>query len=419
MKKQGAKKAVPRLRFPEFRNALPWNAKLLKDICAVNPSNDGLPDSFVYIDLESVEDGQLKAKNRIEKSDAPSRAQRHLRNGDVIFQVVRPYQRNNLYVDFDDGQQYVASTGYAQLRAKDSERFLYQAVHVDSFVEGVIAKCTGSNYPAINSSDLAEIQVFVPHDAAEQQKIADCLTSLDELIAAQGRKVEALKTHKRGLMQQLFPREGETRPRLRFPEFRNAPEWELHRLGDIASISKGKGISKADIAVEGRTPCIRYGELYTLYGEVIEQPLSRTNLPVKELVLSQAGDVIVPASGETKEDIATSAAVLGAGVALGGDLNIIRLNADGRFFSYYLNGVKRRALAKVAQGDTVVHLYPRQLEQLDVVIPVDKREQDHIADCLSSLDTRITAESHQLAALKNQKQGLMQQLFPVPEVTGA
>lgn len=415
MAKQGAKAAVPRLRFPEFRNALPWNAKLLKDICAVNPSNDGLPDSFVYIDLESVEDGQLKAKNRIEKSDAPSRAQRHLRNGDVIFQVVRPYQRNNLYVDFDDGQQYVASTGYAQLRAKDSERFLYQAVHVDSFVEGVIAKCTGSNYPAINTSDLAEIQVFVPHDAAEQQKIADCLTSLDEVIAAQARKVKALKSHKRGLMQQLFPREGETRPRLRFPEFRDAPDWELHRLGDIASISKGKGISKADIAVEGRTPCIRYGELYTVYGEVIEQPLSRTNLPVKELVLSEAGDVIVPASGETKEDIATSAAVLGAGVALGGDLNIIRLNADGRFFSYYLNGVKRRALAKVAQGDTVVHLYPRQLEQLEVVIPADEREQQRIADCLASHDTQITAESRQLAALKTHKQGLIQQLFPVLE----
>ena len=131
--------------------------------------------------------------------------------------------------------------------------------------------------------------------------------------------------------------------------------------------------------------------------------------------MSRAGDVIVPASGETKEDIATSAVVLRAGVALGGDLNIIRLDADGRFFSYYLSGAKRRTLAKVAQGDTVVHLYPRQLEQLCVAIPVDKNEQQRVADCLSLLDTQITAESNQLAALKTHKQGLMQQLFAAPD----
>lgn len=413
MAKQKAKTATPRLRFPQFRDV--WVEKALKKICDVNPRSNGLPDSFFYIDLESVEEGVLKSKNSIERTSAPSRAQRLLRKGDVLFQTVRPYQRNNLHFKHDDAESHVASTGYAQLRAKDSASFLYQLVHTDSFVDKVIAKCTGSNYPAINSADLADVECFVPDDEAEQQKIADCLTSLDEVIAAQGRKVEALKAHKRGLMQQLFPREGETRPRLRFPEFRDAPEWEQHRLGDIASISKGKGISKADIAVEGRTPCIRYGELYTVYGEVIDRPLSRTDVPVAELVLSQAGDVLVPASGETKEDIATSAVVLGAGVALGGDLNIIRLDADGRFFSYYLNGAKRRALAKVAQGDTVVHLYPRQLEQLDVAISVDKAEQQRIADCLASLDTRITAETARLAALKTHKQGLMQQLFPAPE----
>jgi len=331
--------------------------------------------------------------------------------GDILMSVRAPVGALNVTT-----QEICIGRGLAAIKPEAEKWFLYYLLES---ISGSIIGTGGSVFDSINKDQIEKLRLSWPADRAEQQEIAECLTSLDELIAAQGRKVETLKAHKRGLMQQLFPREGETRPRLRFPEFRNAPEWELHRLGDIASISKGKGISKADIAVEGRTPCIRYGELYTLYGEVIEQPLSRTNLPVKELVLSQAGDVIVPASGETKEDIATSAAVLGAGVALGGDLNIIRLNADGRFFSYYLNGVKRRALAKVAQGDTVVHLYPRQLEQLDVVIPVDKREQDHIADCLSSLDTRITAESHQLAALKNQKQGLMQQLFPVPEVRGA
>ena len=179
------KTLTPRLRFPEFKDASAWEEKALKDVCEVNPQSSGLPESFVYIDLESVEGGVLLSRKRIERKDAPSRAQRLLKNNDVIFQIVRPYQRNNLFVQLNDGQAYVASTGYAQLRAYESDSFLYQLVHTDPFVDKVIAKCTGSSYPAINSNDLAEISVFVPKPA-EQREIADCLTSLDEHIAAEG-----------------------------------------------------------------------------------------------------------------------------------------------------------------------------------------------------------------------------------------
>ena len=418
MAKQGAKTAVPRLRFPEFRNALPWNAKLLKDICAVNPSNDGLPDSFVYIDLESVEDGQLKAKNRIEKSDAPSRAQRHLRNGDVIFQVVRPYQRNNLYVDFDDGQQYVASTGYAQLRAKDSERFLYQAVHVDSFVEGVIAKCTGSNYPAINSSDLAEIQLFAPHDAAEQQKIADCLTSLDEVIAAQGRKVEALKAHKRGLMQQLFPREGETRPRLRFPEFRDAPEWTFGKASDIVDVLQGYGFpERFQGGREGEFPfykvsdisaCVDAGGILLdeannhIDADVLKE-LSAKLMPVGSTVFAKIGEAI-----RSNKRAITSRPCLVDNNAAG--VKAITGLAHDRFVYYLWCQVPLIEYA----GGVVPAVNKSAIEQIPVCYP-KLDEQHRIADCLSSLDTQITAESDQLAAFKTHKQGLMQQLFPAQE----
>ena len=105
----------------------------------------------------------------------------------------------------EDGRSYVASTGYAQLRAYESEKFLFQYIHTDRFVDKVLEKCTGSNYPAINSSALAEIQVKIPSNIAEQQKIADCLSSLDDQIQAQTQKIESLKLHKKGLMQQLFP----------------------------------------------------------------------------------------------------------------------------------------------------------------------------------------------------------------------
>lgn len=434
--KQGAKTAVPKLRFPEFRQAPSWKSYALIELAdervkwsfAGGPfgsnlkASDYTSDGVRIIQLQNIGDGEFLTDYRIytSASKADDLLSSNIYPGELLLSKMGDPVGRACIVP-DNQERYVMCSDGIRLAVdarKFSRDFAFFAINFDGFRRRVEAAATGSTRKRIGLDTLKQLSLDVPA-LPEQQRIAECLTSLDEVIAAQARKVEALKAHKRGLMQQLFPREGETRPRLRFPEFRDAPEWEQHRLGDIASISKGKGISKADIAAEGRTPCIRYGELYTVYGEVIDRPLSRTDVPAAELVLSQAGDVLVPASGETKEDIATSAVVLGAGVALGGDLNIIRLDADGRFFSYYLNGAKRRALAKVAQGDTVVHLYPRQLEQLDVAIPVDKAEQQRIADCLSSLDTRITAETHQLATLKTHKQGLMQQLFPAPDTASA
>ena len=419
MAKQDAKAVTPRLRFPEFRDRDGWDGVPLGD--ASTPVSQRVGERKLTPVSISAGIGFVPQAEKFGRDISGNQYALYtlVRDGDFV------YNKGNS-LKFPQGCVYqlrgwgevAAPNVFISFRLKQgfvAEFFQYcfeRNIHGTQLQRHITSGARSNGLLNVSKDQFFGVEIPTPQ-RGEQQKIADCLTSLDEVIAAQGRKVEALKAHKRGLMQQLFPREGETRPRLRFPEFRDAPEWEQHRLGDIASISKGKGISKADIAAEGRTPCIRYGELYTVYGEVIDRPLSRTDVPAAELVLSQAGDVLVPASGETKEDIATSAVVLGAGVALGGDLNIIRLDADGRFFSYYLNGAKRRALAKVAQGDTVVHLYPRQLEQLDVAIPVDKAEQQRIADCLSSLDSRITAESRQLAALKTHKQGLMQQLFPV------
>jgi type I restriction enzyme S subunit len=195
---------TPRLRFPEFRDAGLWEVKRLSEVCEINPPSGELPESFIYIDLESVSAGELLQKKVISRNEAPSRAQRLLSPGDIIYQMVRPYQRNNLLFAIVGDMKYVASTGYAQLRAKSSAEFLFQLVHTDSFVGSVLQKCTGSNYPAINPSDLGEIHVSVPSNP-EQHRIADCLASLDELIRAQGERLAALKAHKRGLMQQLFP----------------------------------------------------------------------------------------------------------------------------------------------------------------------------------------------------------------------
>jgi type I restriction enzyme, S subunit len=219
-----------------------------------------------------------------------------------------------------------------------------------------------------------------------------------------------MKNKKDATTQQLVDKSALT-PKLRFPEFRDAEGWEQKKLGEIASLFKGKGISKAEIATNGRHPCIRYGELYTRYGEVIDSVISRTNTAEGELFFSRSNDVIIPGSGETKLDIAKASCVLRNDVALGSDLNVIRTEHNGVFLSYYLNGPKKRDIAKVAQGDAVVHLYPSQLEKLAVALP-KYPEQQKIAECLSSVDELIAAQAQKLDALKTHKNGLMQQLFP-------
>lgn len=201
-------------------------------------------------------------------------------------------------------------------------------------------------------------------------------------------------------------------PKHRFPNFRNEGGWEEKSLEDVVEFLKGKGISKSDIVPNGKQPCIRYGELYTHYNEIIDTTFSFTDLLVDDLILSKEYDVIIPSSGETQEDIAKASCVLRSGVALGGDLNILRSSINGIFLAYYLTHIKNREIAKLAQGNAVVHLYLSQLKKLKVIIPKSKSEQNQIADCLSSLDDVITYESQKLDLLKDHKKSLLQNLFP-------
>lgn len=199
-------------------------------------------------------------------------------------------------------------------------------------------------------------------------------------------------------------------PELRFPEF--SGEWKEHRLDTpLAHYSKGKGVAKADITEDGAFECIRYGELYTDYKEVIDEVLSRTNLPESDLVLSEANDVIIPASGETRIDIATASCVIRSGVALGGDLNIIKTSLNGVFLAYYLNNTRKYAIARLAQGISVVHLYSSQLKSLKINVP-EPAEQKKIAAFLTAIDTHIKLLTEKKQRLERYKKGLMQKLFP-------
>ncbi|WP_291120169.1 restriction endonuclease subunit S [Empedobacter sp. UBA7248] len=184
---------------------------------------------------------------------------------------------------------------------------------------------------------------------------------------------------------------------MRFPGFES--EWEAKKLGEIAKFSKGKGISKSDIEENGITECIRYGELYTHYSEVINKIKSKTNVNTSALVLSEKNDVIIPASGETTIDIATASCVLKSGIVLGGDLNIIKTKNNGIFLSYYLNSKKKKEIANLAQGISVVHLYSSQLASLSIGLP-KINEQNKISSFLSLLDQRIQTQSKIIEQLK-------------------
>ena len=203
------------MRFP--KNIKLWTKKRIIDFCEVNPKTEGLENKFVYIDLESVDKGCLLAKNIISKNNAPSRAQRVLKNNDILFQCVRPYQMNNLlFKNGNDTTQYVASTGYAQLRTQECPFFVYQLLHSPNFNKDVMLRCTGSSYPAISSNDLENIETYIC-DIEEQQKIGGLLDLIDGRIKTQNKIISKYETLIKGLCDCLLS-EIEKLPSLKLSE---------------------------------------------------------------------------------------------------------------------------------------------------------------------------------------------------------
>lgn len=257
----------------------------------------------------------------------------------------------------------------------------------------------------LGQQEFLKLKPVVP-SRTEQKKIADAISAVDAKLAALAAQKVAMERFKAGLMQKLFSK------KLRFSreDGTDFPDWQEKRLGDVASFQKGKGIAKNDIVAGGTTPCIRYGEIYTDYGETIKSIRSQTNVPAGDLILSQTNDVIIPASGEEPLAMARACCVLRSGVALGGDINILRPQINGVFLAYYLSHAKRIEIARIAQGNSVVHLYSAQLKQLPISVP-HTDEQKRIADALTAVDAKIQAVADQVARLQTFKKGLLQQMF--------
>ncbi len=390
---------VPKLRFPEFRGAEDWDVEFLGGICQPQQwttisSTDLVDEGYPVYGANGLIGYYSDFNHEFETVAVTCRGSTC---GEVSLIPPKSYiTGNSMCLDGIDA-------------AQNSYHFLYQLLRHRGFDDVI----SGSAQPQIVGNAIRRLRIALPAKP-EQQKIAECLSSVDELRAAQARKVDALKTHKKGLMQQLFPREGETQPRLRFPEFKNAGEWEPTTIGALGKFYYGKSAPKWSLADDAPTPCVRYGELYTKFGPEITETYSRTNIDPTTLRFSKGGEILIPRVGEKPEDFGKCCCYLPLkGIAIGEMISVLETKQHPLFYTYYFRCLYKQ-FAKVVEGQNVKNLYYAELEPLPIHRP-SIPEQQRIAWCLSSLDALINAETQKLEVLKTHKKGLMQQLFPSPE----
>lgn len=266
----------------------------------------------------------------------------------------------------------------------------------------------GTKQQSYNAELIKILPISLP-SVAEQRKIASYLSNLDHLITLHQRKCDEVKSLKKYMLQKMFPQNEQKVPEIRFEGFTEA--WEQRKLNDVAEFSKGNGYSKGDLTESG-TPIILYGRLYTKYETIISEV--DTYVEAKDSsVYSKGGEVLVPASGETAEDIARAASVDKSGILLGGDLNVVMPDKDinSAFLAISIsNGNSQRELAKKAQGKSVVHIHNEEIRNLVVPFPT-KAEQNKIVDYFSNLDNLITLHQQKCEELKKIKKFMLQKMF--------
>jgi type I restriction enzyme S subunit len=403
IKEEATPALVPKLRFPEFRGAKGWENKtigpFLEDCSGRVPPDTQLP---VYSSTrdglrrqDAYFDGRvLQNKNEYGMVPPGCFVYRHM-SDDGLFKF-------NIN---ETGGEIAVSKEYPVFCTKDlNPVFLLSKLNdgVD-FKRFALSQKAGGTRTRLYFSRLCEWCTLLP-SPAEQQKIAECLSSVDEVIAAQALKVDGLKTHKRRLMQEFFPREGETRPRLRFPEFQDKGEWVSEPLGQFAGYENGKAYEQ-DIA-EGGKYIVVNSRFISTNGVVRKY----TNA---EYLIAKAGEVLMVLSDLPKGKALAKCYFVEADERYAVNQRVCRLkprHIDGKFLYYVLNRHPR--LLAFDDGLNQTHLSKGGVTGCLLCVPTNKDEQHRIATCLSALDDLIAAEIQKHEALKTQKRGLMQQLFP-------
>ncbi len=379
---------VPKLRFPEFRDAEGWVAKTFDELFTIGNGKD-----YKHLEAGDVpvygSGGYMLSVND------------YLHDGESVCIGRKGTIDNPMFLT---GRFWTVDTLFYTHSFKDClPKFIFAVFQQIDWLKHNEA----GGVPSLSKTNIQKIQTTVP-TPAEQQKIAECLSSVDELMAVQARKVDALKTHKKGLMQQLFPREGETAPRLRFPEFRDAGEWGDQTVGDFGKVITGSTPSTAKPAFYGGgIPFVSPADISDL--RFVDQ--TKTTLTPEGFAETRpvrSGSVLFVCIGSTIGKVAQSV----RDCATNQQINAVvpsSKHSDG--FVYFALSLAAERIALLA-GRQAVPIINKSLFSSVRMLSPKLPEQQRIAACLSSLDALIAAETRKLEALKTHKKGLMQQLFP-------
>ncbi|AXT15246.1 Type I restriction-modification system, specificity subunit S [Streptococcus thermophilus] len=389
--------SIPNFRFKKYTSNLVKTR--LSKIATFNPKSS-LPENFKYIDLESVLGTELVSYREETRESAPSRAQRVAQKGDVFYQMVRPYQKNN-YLFYLNENNYVFSTGYAQLRPKVDSAFLLARLQEEGFVNKVIERCTGTSYPAINSKDLSRISITIPEDLDEQSAIGSLFRTLDDLLTSYKDNLANYQSLKATMLSKMFPKAGQTVPEIRLDGFEG--EWKKDTLEPYLTesrISGDTGLTAKKITVK-------------LWGKgVIEKEEKYAGSSNTQYFVRKAGQFIY-----SKLDFQNQA----FGIIpneLDGYQSTLDLptfdiqNIDPKFLLEY---VMRREFYEyqglIANGSRKAkRIHPEDFLVMPVRIP-SLEEQQAIGSYFSNLDNLIVAHQEKISQLETLKKKLLQDMF--------
>ena len=395
---------TPAIRFKGFTDT--WEQRKLGECAEFNPKSE-LPDIFEYVDLESVVGTDILSHRTESKSSAPSRAQRLAQKGDVFYQTVRPYQKNNCIFENDENN-WVFSTGYAQLRPVNDGYFLLTLLQNEDFVKLVLDRCTGTSYPAINSNDLADIDVNIPINNLEQQRIGDYFRNLDSLITLHQRKYDKLTKVKKAMLKKMFPQNGANKPEIRFRGFTDG--WEHCKLNSIADVRDGTHASPQYFSSghpfitskNVKDGYINYDDVQYISDEDYEEINKRSKVDVNDILMGMIGTIGNLALIREEPDFAIK--------------NVALIKDTGDIFYLYLyhylqSETVLNQLLENMDGGTQKFVALKRIRELNIAFPI-KSEQQAIGTYLHNLDSVITLHQRKCDKYKSIKAGLIRKLFP-------
>ncbi len=418
--KNEPKVLTPKLRFPQFRDGGQWSRRPLSDLC------DRILDKVGDIKLTPVSISAGRGfVSQTEKfgrdiSGAQYKNYIRLRRGEFAYNKGNSilYPQGCVYQlkEFDEA---AASNAFICFRLKSDnapaffEGLFEKNSHGSQLLRFLTSGARADGLLNIRADDFFSISLPIPPQPAEQRKIAACLTSLGELLGAEERKLEALRAHKKGLMQQLFPLEGETVPRLRFPEFSDAGEWSLSPLGTIADLKNGYAFKSSTYAA-GDFRIVTIANVQS--GKLtLDETKSIATLPIDLQAHQrlQVGDILISMTGNVGRVCLVDSSKLLLNQRVG---KLLPRNVEPGFFYQTLQREEFRiGMGLKAAGGAQGNLSNSDITGFVIAKPREKEEQECIAACLSSLDILIAAQTRKLDGFRVHKKGLMQRLFPSPE----